>query len=94
MGGVDLSEQLKKLYGIDCKSRRWHIRPFHHFFDICVVNSYVLYLWKCKENHLSVMTQLEFRFKLVKELVGNFSCRKRSGPNPRYRLPVVRSQGM
>ena len=39
------------------------------------------------------MIQLEFRSKLVKELVGNFSCRKRPGPNPRYRLPVVRSQG-
>ena len=39
------------------------------------------------------MTQLEFRSKLVKELVGNFSCRKRPRPNPPYRLPVVRSQG-
>ena len=57
------------------------------------MNSYVLYLWKCKENHLSVMTQLECRSKLVKELVGNFSCRKRTGPNPRYCLPVARSQG-
>ena len=45
------------------------------------------------ENHLSVMTQLEFRSKLVKELVGNFSCHKRPGPNLHYHLPVVRSQG-
>ena len=58
----------------------------HHLFDICVANSYVLYRWKCKDNHLSVMTQLEFRSKLVIELIGNFSCRKRPGSNPRYRL--------
>ena len=42
---------------------------------------------------LSVITQLEFTSKLVKELVGNFSYLKRPGPNPCYRLPVVRSQG-
>ena len=82
MGGVDLSDQLRKSYGIDRKSRRWYIRPFHHFFDICAVNSYVLYLCKCKENHLSVITELEFRSKLVKELVGKFSCCKKPGPNP------------
>ena len=42
MGSVDLRDQLKKSHGIDCKFRRSYIRPFHHFFDICVVNSYVL----------------------------------------------------
>ena len=100
MGAVDKSDQLRQSYAIDRKSRRWWRRLFHFLLDLTMVNAYIIYCqnFKLLQNPPNVnqkpLSQVEFRSKVVKGLVGTFSCRKRPGPsNPRYSLPVVRVSG-
>ena len=100
MGAVDKSDQLQQSYAIDRKSRRWWRRLFHILLDLTMVNAYIIYCqnFKLLQNPPNVnqkpLSQVEFRSKVVKGLVGTFSCRKRPGPpNPRYSLPLVRVSG-
>ncbi|XP_044731963.1 piggyBac transposable element-derived protein 3-like [Chrysoperla carnea] len=43
MGGVDLSDSFIGRYHITMKSRKWTMRLFYHFLDLCVINSWVMY---------------------------------------------------
>ena len=43
MGGVDKCDMLLSLYRNEQKSRKWYRRILFHFFDLCVVNAWVLY---------------------------------------------------
>ena len=85
MGGVDLSDQLKKYYSYDRKSKRWWLRLFYHLLDLCVVNVYILCV-KCYRLNwhpplkYKCMSQLDFRTQLIDHLVNHFTCRKLRGP--------------
>ena len=91
MGRVDFSDQMKRYYAYDRKSRCWWLRLFYHLIDICVVNAYILY---CKFNGLKwhpplqykPVKKLEFRMQLVDSLVNHFTNRKLVGPTV---TPVV-----
>ncbi|XP_044730485.1 piggyBac transposable element-derived protein 3-like [Chrysoperla carnea] len=43
MGGVDLLDSFIGRYHITMKSRKWTMRLFYHFLDLCVINSWVMY---------------------------------------------------
>lgn len=43
MGGVDKSDMLKALYGLDRKCMKWWHRIFFHFVYVTVVNAYLVY---------------------------------------------------
>jgi len=85
VGWVDLSDQLKKYYSYDRKSKRWWLRLFYHLLDLCVVNVYILCV-KCYRLNwhpplkYKCMSQLDFRTQLTDRLVNHFTCRKLCGP--------------
>jgi len=66
MGGVDLSDQLLKYYEIIRKSKKWWKTLFFHFFDVAIVNSFII--------HKSIGGELNhktFRVNLAKTLLAN-----------------------
>ena len=44
MGGVDLSDQMFRMYSVGSRTRKWWKTLFFHLFDMVVVNAYLL--WK------------------------------------------------
>ena len=44
MGGVDLSDQMFRMYSVASRTQKWWKTLFFHFFDIAVVNAYLI--WK------------------------------------------------
>ena len=80
MGGVDIHDQAHRYYNVTLKSVKWWKYLFFFFFDACIINSYVLY----KENLDSYgepkrLSHLEFRLLLSKQLIGEFSARRKRG---------------
>ncbi|CAH1983893.1 unnamed protein product [Acanthoscelides obtectus] len=43
MGGVDLLDSMLGYYRIKIRSKKWYLRIFFHFIDMCVVNSSLLW---------------------------------------------------
>ncbi|CAH1991171.1 unnamed protein product [Acanthoscelides obtectus] len=43
MGGVDLLDSMLGYYRIKIRSKKWYLRIFFHFIDMCVVNSWLLW---------------------------------------------------
>lgn len=76
MGGVDRFDQKRSTYSVGRRSRRWWIRIFNFCIYLCISNAYLLY---CTNSRVSnPMTQLQFRLGLARNLIGNYSSRKRS----------------
>lgn len=74
MGFVDNADRLLSTYKIDRKSKRWWLRIFWHFVDLCVTNAYIIHANKNHGNHLSLK---KFRLRLTEELLDhNISKRK------------------
>lgn len=84
MGGVDRFDQRMAAYNIAWKSRRWWMKLFYYFVDAGIVNSYILYRETLRSNNprRKPMTHLQYRSKLVDQLIVNFTARKRPGPYP------------
>ena len=43
MGGVDLLDGFLSYYRIPVRSKKWYHRLIWHFFDLCIVQSWILY---------------------------------------------------
>ena len=69
MGGVDRTDQLRKVYGFDRKSKRCWLRLFFQFFDYSINNAYILKKHNCSKHGLKPKDLLEFRLELVHELL-------------------------
>ena len=65
MGGVDRTDQLRKSYGFDRKSKRSWVRLFFQFFDYAVNNAYLLYKHSCRRREVKPKDLLQFRIELV-----------------------------
>jgi hypothetical protein len=86
MGGVDISDQKRKYYGVGRSPKKWWKFIFHFVINVCVVNSFILY----DLNNRPPLTahrnrQLTFRHNLVQQLIGKYTshkctCRKSSLP--------------
>lgn len=78
MGGVDRMDQMHAAYSVARKSRRWWIKLFYYFFDMAIINAFVIFKeWQKQNNVSKPMTQLQFRSLLVNELIGKFTNKKR-----------------
>ena len=101
MGAIDKSDQLKKTYAIDRKSKQWWMRIFFHLLDICRVNAFVCYqhcylLWDSgpvEEEVSPMMSQKQFTSSLVKSLCGLFTNRKPRGHPLVSSPPILRNSG-
>lgn len=65
MGGVDRTDQIRKSYGFDRKSRRFWLRLFFQFFDYAINNASILYKHSCKRHGIHPKSLLDFRVELV-----------------------------
>lgn len=65
IGFVDHFDQLKSMYEIDRKSKKWFHKTFFHFLDMTVVNSYILYIMKYYENNPYYNNMKNFRLDLI-----------------------------
>ena len=74
MGGVDRFDQQRELYSVSRRSRRWWLRIFYFILDASLVNAHTLYN-SIHPHH--PMTQLEFRTRVFRGLVGNYCSRRR-----------------
>ena len=76
MGGVDRTDQLRKTYGFDRKSKRFWLRLFFQFFDYAINNAYVLYKHSCKGCKVRPKDSLSFRLELVHLLLSEVGSRQ------------------
>ena len=85
MGGVDLGDQYRK-YQVRMKSHKFYKYIFWFLFEICILNSYMLYqyYYPCIRKNLSY---LDYRVQLAQQLIGNYCSRKRPGRPPSSHIP-------
>lgn len=81
MGGVDRFDQFRERYAIGRRSVKWWHRIFYFLIDLAIVNCFII--WNVVKEEKT--DQLSFRLRLAKQLIGNFSFRKRRS----RKLPVV-----
>ncbi|XP_046671180.1 piggyBac transposable element-derived protein 3-like [Homalodisca vitripennis] len=79
MGGVDRFDQHMASYNIAQKSTRWWMKLFYFFFESATVNSFILYSKDRKDAASKPLSHLTFRSKLVNQLTGTFTSRKKVG---------------
>lgn len=75
MGGVDRFDQKRSTYEVSRRSKKWWMRIFYFCFDLAITNAFLLYT--STRNVRSRMSQMQFRLKLARDLIGNFTFRKR-----------------
>ena len=81
MGGVNLLDSLIASYRSKIKSKKWYHRLVHHFIDMTVVQSWLLY--RRDSNGMSVdkknqQSLLQFKTEIAYSLCkSNITCRKR-----------------
>ena len=74
---MDLGDQYHKYYQVRMKSRKYYKYIFWFLFEICILNSFILYRYSaCTSRNL---TYLDYRVELAKLLIGNYCSRKRPG---------------
>ena len=76
MGGVDRNDQMKSYYPIPVTGKKWWVRIFFDVIDRSIHNAYILY--QESPSHAQQIFK-DFRVRLAKQLIGNFSSRKRMG---------------
>lgn len=73
MGGVDHFDHFRSSYPINRKCRKFWMRLFFFMFDASIINSYITYnTTHIVNNH----SHREFRLRLARELVSNFTSKK------------------
>ena len=79
MGGVDRTDQLRRMYGFDRKSKCFWLRLFYQFFDYAINNAYILYKHSCKLHKVRPKDSLEFHLELVHSLLKEVGSQKGLG---------------
>ena len=83
MGGVDEGDQSRGYNRLRTKFRKFYMYIFCFLTDVAITNSFILY--KNFSTSPSMKSVKEFRLKLAKQLIGNYSSRKLPG---RHSLPI------
>ena len=76
MGGVDKNDQMKSYYTIPVAGKKWWSRIFFDLLDRAIYNSFLLE--QESPNHAK-RSQKDFRIDLAKQLIGNFTSRRKRG---------------
>ncbi|KAI8499043.1 hypothetical protein Bbelb_234960 [Branchiostoma belcheri] len=96
--GVDKADQLRSSYEFGRPSKKWHRQLFWYVLNKAVVNAYLNWSAYMSESSrkkkekipVHKTTQLSFRRALVRQLVGNFSARRKApAGNPPVVPPVI-----
>jgi hypothetical protein len=69
MGGVDRLDQMHSYYAVGRKSRKWWRVLADWAIDVCIVNSFILY----NHSERRQLTQLQYRIRLAKALIGGWA---------------------
>jgi hypothetical protein len=77
MRGVDVFAQREAYFRVGRRARKWWPRLAWFIFSIGLTNSYILYTKK--EEAKKKVTQREFRFELMKQMIGDYTFRKARG---------------
>ena len=78
MGGVDRTDQIRKCYGFDRKSKRSWLRLFFQFLDYAINNAHILYKHCCRRHGFRAQSLLEFRLDLVRLMLEKVGCQRKS----------------
>ena len=81
-GGVDTVDQLRDSYSMGRKSLKWWPRLAWWCIDMCIVNAYSLHCM----NASSPMTHLQFRERLMHQLLEKYGEHQRSREDKRQRI--------
>lgn len=87
MGGVDRGDQLRGYYHCRVKSRKFYKYIFYFLLDVTITNAFVLYKNFCSPPTFN--TVKKFRLQLAKELIGDYSTRRRAGPGGGVIRPLL-----
>ena len=71
MGTVYQADHYCASYSFSKKTLRWWRKLFYWMLEVSVVNSFILYK---QETQQCATTQLQYRKKLIMQLVGNTGC--------------------
>lgn len=77
-GGVDRGDQLRGYYHCRVKSRKFYKYIFYFPFDVSITNAFILYNNFCSSPTCNTIEK--FRLQLAKELIGDYSTRRRASP--------------
>ena len=77
MSGVDLTDQLRKTYGFNRKSKRSWICLFYCFFDLAINNAFILQKRSNEKKGLVPLRSVDFQFKLAHELIDSCQVRQK-----------------
>ena len=80
MGGVDLLDGFLSLHRISIRSKKWYHKLLFHFFDMVVVQSWILYR---RQNEGNTLKLREFKMNVADCLIrkGKATTNKRGRPN-------------
>ena len=78
MGGVDRGDQLRGYYNCKVKSRKFYKYIFYFLLDVSITNAFILY--KNFRSSPTFDTIKKFRLQLARELIGEYTSRRRAGP--------------
>ena len=65
--GVDLYNQMTRLYSVKAASRRWPVHVFYNVVDMALINNWILYKLVCQ----SSISRREFIQRVAEELTGS-----------------------
>ena len=78
MGGVDLLDSLLALYRIPVQSKKWYHRLMWHFFDLSLVQSWLMYRREATANNEPVKKRTTTAPSVHTQCCGEFAFRKQS----------------
>ena len=80
VGGVDVSDNRREYCGVGRSSKKWWKFILHFVLNVCLVKCLILYdLTIHPPSTAHGNRQLTFRRNLVRQLIGTFTSRKRTG---------------
>ena len=91
--GVDVYDQMTRLYSVKAASRRWPVHVFYNVVDMALINSWIIYKQVCQ----SSISRREFIQRVAEELTGSatkVSCKRSANkdcsPNDANAGPIVK----
>jgi len=91
MWGEDVSGQRCEYSGVGRSSKKWWKFILHFFLNVCLVNCFILYdLTNHPPSTAHGNGELTFGWNLVRQLIGTFPSRKRTGRRE-FRLSEMHS---